>query len=409
MKRAIIVLAVALVSVSQLPGQAKLKILHNFGSGTDGNVPAGPLSLDAHGNLYGITRGGPGQYGYGVAFQLTPQKKGGWGEKVIQTFAGGNGGSAPWGGLTLAASGTLYGTLQGSSADIGAVFSLSRGTSGWNYNILYTAGTDRPDGPGVALDSLGNLYGEIGDGQNSLGALGELSPGSDAWNYTQLYNFCPQYCPDGWGPPAPPIWDKSGNLWGATTYGGITQTPCFTTEGCGVIYEMTPNGDGTRTYSAIHQFASSSTDGQEPYGGLVMDASGNFYGSTWLGGAYNQGTIFKLSNVDGTWQETILYDFPSCPQGCMVEGTLARDKAGNLYGTAAGGKNSCAGYACGVIFKLAPQSNGTWKYTVLYNFSETSGGLQPFYGVILDSKGNLYGVTSSFGKYNEGTAFELTP
>ena len=194
-----------------------------------------------------------------------------------------------------------------------------------------------------------------------------------------------------------------------TYEGGLTQSPCANPNGCGVLFEMIPNGDGSWAYNVIHQFGSSSTDGQGPYGGLIMDSAGNFYGSTLLGGAYSNGTVFKFSNVSGIWQETILYDFPNCRQGCVVEGALAMDASGNLYGTAEGGKNSCAGYACGIIFKLAPQSDGTWKYSVLYNFSETSGGLQPFYGVILDSKGNLYGVTSNFGKYNLGTAFELTP
>jgi len=278
---------------------------------------------------------------------------------------------------------------------------------GWSNTILYNGYV----GPDLVFDKAGNLYGSIGAGDYSLGAIGELSPSLGGWTYTQLYSFCPQNgCPDGLNLQTPPIWDSHGNLWGATTYGGISQQPCFSSlYGCGVIFEMTPNGDGTWTYNVMHQFASSSTDGQWPYGGLVIDGAGNFYGSTWLGGAYNQGTIFKFSNVGGTWQEKILYDFPDCSNGCMVEGTLARDKAGNLYGTAAGGTNSCAGYTCGVVFELSPQKNGSWKYSVLYDFNETSGGLQPFYGAILDSKGNLYGVTSAFGKYGAGTAFEITP
>jgi uncharacterized repeat protein (TIGR03803 family) len=284
---------------------------------------------------------------------------------------------------------------------------MSHGSGGWSYSAVYANG----GGPGLLPDGLGNLYGSIGLGDYfGAGAIGELSPGGGGWAYTQLYSFCPESgCPTGLNPPAPPIFDGKGNMWGTTIQGGLGQPSCQLLYGCGVIYEMTPNGDGTWAYNVIHEFDSSSSDGQWPYGGLVMDAVGDFYGSTWVGGAYNQGTIFKLSNIDGTWQEKVLYDFPNCLDGCMVEGTLARDKAGNLYGTAAGGKNSCAGYTCGVIFELAPQSNGTWKYSVLYNFSESSGGLQPFYGVILDSKGNLYGVTSSFGKYNAGTAFELTP
>jgi hypothetical protein len=93
----------------------------------------------------------------------------------------------------------------------------------------------------------------------------------------------------------------------------------------------------------------------------------------------------------------------------MVEGTLALDSVGNLYGTAAGGTGSCAGFACGVVFRLAPQKNGSWKYNVIYELNETTGGVQPFYGVILDGKGNLFGVTSSSGTYGSGTAFEISP
>jgi hypothetical protein len=209
--------------------------------------------------------------------------------------------------------------------------------------------------------------------------------------------------------PGPPIWDLHGNLWGTTIQGGTGRPACTLLYGCGVIFEMTPNGDGTWNYNVMHRFAASSSDGQWPYGSLVMDSAGNFYGSTWLGGTYNHGTVFKFAFADGQWTETILYDFPNCIYGCMVQGKLALDKAGNLYGTAAGGKGSCAGYACGVVFKLSPQTNGTWKYSVLHNLTAATGGVQPFYGVVLDGKGDLFGVTSSFGKYGFGTAFEICP
>jgi len=409
MQRLIITIVTALVLTVQLSAQAKLKVLHNFGAPTDGNVPSGPLLLDTHGNLYGVTTGGPGQGAYGTTFELMPQTNGTWREQILYKFTGGTGGAFPWGGLVSDASGNLYGTLESSTNAVGGVFELKRSAGTWTNDILYSDGIALSAGPGLAFDKLGNLYGNIGPGQE-YGAIGELSPGSAGWTYTDVYNYCSQSgCPGGWIMPAPPISDREGNLWGTTEAGGINQSPCWTTQGCGVIFEMTPNGDGAWTYNVMHEFASSSTDGQWPIGGLVMDAAGNFYGGTWEGGAHNLGTIFKLSNVDGTWQETILYDFPNCNQGCDVEGTLGIDTAGNLYGTAGGGRNGCAGYACGVIFKLAPQSHGAWKYTMLYNFSETSGGVAPFHGVILDSKGNLYGVTSNFGKYNLGTSFELTP
>jgi uncharacterized repeat protein (TIGR03803 family) len=402
-----VVLAWSVLSTAQ---NVKFKVLHNFGSSGDGSIPYGSLLLDPRGNLYGVTiDGGTGQcggYGCGTVFKLAATSAGGWHEQILHSFSGGSDGSEPWGGLALNNHGDLIGTLHGDiGIDASGVFELSPGSGGWTNTILSTQFA----GPGLLSDKTGNLYGSIGTGDYSLGAIGELSPGSGAWTYTQLYSFCAQNgCPDGLNPQAPPIWDSHGNLWGTTLEGGIGRPACANdASGCGVVYEMTPNGDGTWTYNTIHQFASSSTDGQFPGGGLVMDASGNFYGGTETGGTHNDGTIFKFSNVGGTWQQKILYEFSNCLQGCGVQGTLARDKAGNLYGTAFGGPGNC-GLSCGVVFKLAPQANGSWKYTVLYNLTKTTGGVQLF-GVILDANGNLYGVTGYSGKYGAGTAFEITP
>lgn len=199
-------------------------------------------------------------------------------------------------------------------------------------------------------------------------------------------------------------------MWGTMFQGGIGQPACANNAGgCGVIYEMTPNGDGTWTYHVIHRFASSPTDGQFPAAGLTPDAAGNFYGDTEGGGKHNYGVIFKISFTNGKPKVSPLYSFSGCSTGCYPEGTLAIDKAGNLYGMAQGGPNSCGGPSCGVVFKLAPQTNGTWEYTVLVNLTETTGGVLPFYGLTLDGKGNLYGVTSSAGKYGVGTVFEIVP
>jgi hypothetical protein len=408
MKGMVATLAMALVFTLQLSAQAKFKVLRNFGSANDGAVPAGPLLLDSHGNLYGVTSGGPGEYGNGLVFELTPLGNGAWAETILHAFVAGSDGAYPWGGLLIGGASRLLGTITGyGSYAVGGVFELTHGSSGWGNSVLYSDGA----GPGLLMDSGGNLYGAIGPGDYfGLGAIGELSPGSSAWTYTQLYSFtCQPSCANGYGPPAPPIWDGKGNMWGTMTYGGNNQSSCMGEEGCGVIFAMTPKGDGTWTYHVMHRFASSTYDGQRPYGSMVMDSAGNFYGSTWLGGRYNNGTIFKFGLVDGKWKETILYDFPSCHEGCQADGSLAMDTAGNLYGTADGGTGSCDGLSCGVVFRLSPQTNGTWKYNVIYNLNATSGGVSPFYGVILDGKGNLYGVTSSFGKYGGGTAFEIIP
>jgi uncharacterized repeat protein (TIGR03803 family) len=403
-----IVVVLVFTTLSRAQG-AKVKVLHSFGSTGDGSIPYGPPLLGSNGNLYGVTGGGPGPSGNGAVFQLSPDANGVWNESILHAFAAGSDGAYPWGGLLLDNSGNIYGTIHGYlSYAISGIFELSLGSSGWTNTVLYNVYS----GPGLVFDKTGNLYGSMGGGSASLGALGELSPGSGGWIYSELYSFCPQYgCPDGWSEPAPPIFDRQGNLWGVATYGGISVPPCANNGGCGVVFEMTPNGDGTWTYNVIHFFASSSTDGQFPQGGLAVDAAGNFYGTTEDGGAHNHGTIFKLA-FDSTlsqWVETILFDFPNCVQACFPVGTLAIDKAGTLYGTTLGGvfNQTCGGFTCGEVFEMSPQGNGTRKFKVLHKFVGTDGN-RPL-GVIHDGKGNLFGTTMSGGKYNAGTAVEITP
>jgi uncharacterized repeat protein (TIGR03803 family) len=384
---------------------AKIKVLHNFGATGDGAIPYGPVLLDPKGNVYGVTLdGGMGQcsdYGCGTVYELSPHANAAWGEKILQSFTSA---SSPWGGLIFDAAGNLYGTTIGSGSE---AYELSPGASGWTLNAIYTNGA----GPGLLMDHVGNLYGSIGLGDYfGLGALGELSPGSGGWTYTQFYGFtCANGCTGGYNPPGPPIWDASGNLWGTMARGGITQSPCVSSDGCGVLFEMTPNGDGTWAYHVIHDFASTTTDGQFPDGSLVRDAAGNFYGVTSSGGAFNHGTVFRFSFTGGAWQQSVLYDFPNCVQSCVRTGTLALDKAGNLYGASGGGvgEGNCGPLACGVIYKLSPQGNGRWKFALVHKFVGADGGLP--LGVVLDTKGNLYGVTFSFGAYGAGTAFEITP
>lgn len=380
-------------------GATKYKVLHNFGASNDGNFPSGPLLLGEGGVLYGVTGGGPGQYGYGVAFELMPQGNGKWSEIILHTFAMGDGN--PWGALVRDRAANLYGTTDGGPVSNSEAFQLSPTSGGWSFSILYADGA----GPGLVLDELGDLYGAIGPGNYfGIGAIGELSPGSNGWAYTDLANFNPTV---GYGPPAPPIWDDHGNPYGTTLDGGIAHTPCWTSEGCGVVFRMTPNGDSTWTYHILHRFASFPSDGQTP-GGLVMDRSGDLYGVTALGGWQEHGRVLKFTpSAGGRWKETVLYDFPNCANGCLPGGTLAFDKAGNLYGEASGGPGNCGGYACGVIFKLTAQAGGKWKYSVLHKFNGADGGFP--YGGTLDGKGNIYGTTKAFGKHGYGVAFEITP
>jgi uncharacterized repeat protein (TIGR03803 family) len=399
----ILILVAFFVLTAPAWSQTKYKILHSFGATADGMLPYGPPALDGKGDLYGVTiDGGAGaecSLGCGMVFELIHETNDRWKERPLHNFTAGSDGANPWGGLVFDGYWNVYGTMIGeSSFAVGGVFELSPASSGWNYAVIYADG----GGPGLLTDKLGNLFGEIGPGDYyGAGAIGEIS--SNSWDYTQLYSFCNQQrCEDGYGPQAPPIWDRHGNLYGTTYYGGLRD--CY----CGVIFQMSPHGDGTWSYHILHNFGSSKADGERPAAGLVMDAAGNMYGNTSSGGAYNQGTIFKFAyTCGGGWKETILYAFPDCSKGCLPGGTMAIDKAGNLFGVSSGGQPDCGGYTCGVVFKMAPQKNGKWKYGVVHAFNGADGDSPA--GLIVDDKARIFGTTSMGGTYNWGVAFEITP
>jgi uncharacterized repeat protein (TIGR03803 family) len=381
--------------------RTKYAVLHEFGAANDGAIPSGPLFLGPQNRLYGVAGGGPGQNGYGVVFELTRQTNGNWKETILHVFASGDG--SPWGAFVQDRAGVLYGTTAGGPISKSEVFALSPTSSGWDFSVLYANGA----GPGLLMDEKGNLYGAIGPGDYfNVGAIGDLLAGPDGWDYAQLYPFCSQqHCDDGYGPTAPPVWDGKGNLFGTTRDGGIGQPACWTAFGCGVIYELTLSKEAASTYHVLHRFASWPTDGQTPNGGLVRDSSGSFYGTTGLGGDKNHGTVFKITFNGRSWRKTVLFDFPNCGDGCAPSGTLVFDRAGSLYGAGDGG-NSCGPAACGLIFKLTPQKNGKWKYSIVHKFKGTDGNFP--LGVIVDGKGNLFGPTKSGGTYNAGVAFEIT-
>jgi len=150
-------------------------------------------------------------------------------------------------------------------------------------------------------------------------------------------------------------------------------------------------------------------EGIFPTGGLIFDAARNLYGTTTAGGATDQGIAFELSPAQGSWTETILYSFSRTSAGGTPNGNLVIDRSGNLYGTTfEGGDFQCYSNGCGVVFELSPTSNG-WVETVLHAFHGGSDGEQPGGGLIMDSAGNIYGGTTMGGVHGGGTVFELTP
>jgi hypothetical protein len=264
--------------------------------------------------------------------------------------------------------------------------------------------------------------------------LATASIASASWKEKVLYSF--QGLPDGSLPVGAVVFDKAGNLYGATTEGGSSS--CISVAQCGTVYQIAPpakQGDPW-TETVLHIFkGNASKDGASPAGGLVMDDAGNLYGTTAYGGTGNCvllgtlmgcGAVFELSppkQKGGKWTETVIYSSPTAKQGYLPQGDLVFDAAGNLYGaTEFGGGHgtTCNGFYqyCGAVFELSPPKTkgGKWTEKVLHGFSSGMDGAAPNGGLVLDSKGNVYGTTfgggdenGPCGKVGCGTAFALTP
>jgi uncharacterized repeat protein (TIGR03803 family) len=188
---------------------------------------------------------------------------------------------------------------------------------------------------------------------------------------------------DGNGPTGGLIQDASGNFYGTTAAGG--GTGCGNGNGCGTVFKLDATGKETVLYSFT-----GFPDAQYPNSGVIQDANGNFYGTTSYGGIFNKGAVFKL---DTTGKETVLRSFKARSDGKSPD-RLIQDANGNLYGTALlGGSAKCGGTGCGVVFRL----DLTGKETVLHRFTGGLDGNLPYSGVIRDSEGNLYGTTYSGG------------
>jgi uncharacterized repeat protein (TIGR03803 family) len=243
-----------------------------------------------------------------------------------------------------------------------------------------------------------------------------FAPSAAAQQFTLLYNF--PGGASGKAPYSAVTFDSSGNLYGTTEYGGVDN--CNNGGlGCGIAYELSPpTGQGQWTETVLYTFTNGS-DGATPFGGLVADGAGNLYGTAAYGGKVNTtvcgdgcGVVFELSPAgNGTWTETVLYSFKGYKDGAVPFGTLVRDSAGNLYGTtiAGGAANPNFPLGSGVVFELSPGATG-WTYTVLYAFKGYKDGAAPFSGVIFDNAGNLYGTTTVAGSLCEcGTVFRLSP
>jgi uncharacterized repeat protein (TIGR03803 family) len=326
-------------------------VLYSFTGGADGSEGYSSVLFDSAGNLYGTTYDG-GANGAGVVFELSPEG-GTWTETVLYSFcseAACADGEYPLTNLIMGKAGSLYGvTLLGGPAGYGTVFELRRSGSGWKEHVIYSPGSTSGYGinAGLNMDAAGNLYGA------TFSTVFELSPNSSGgWAPTVLHTFTG--APDGDGASSTPVFDKTGNLYGVTLWGGA-YGPCTEGFGCGTVYKLTPvttgKEKGTWTEKIVHSFEGGTTDADQPLG-LVLDGAGNIYGGSYYGGEYGDGIVYGLVAPvgNGGYKEKVLWNFDGT-DGAMVFGSLVLDSAGNLYGATGNGGTS----GDGVVFEVNPR------------------------------------------------------
>jgi len=313
--------------------------------------------------------------------------------KVLYNFKGGSSdGANPESSLTPDGAGNLFGTTYYGGLGYGTVFELSpNGQGGWSEAVLYrfcsaqncTDGS-RPNYAHVIIDGAGNLYGTtFQGGANGSGVVFKLTPAVNNWTETVVYSFCSaQDCADGRYPTNGLIADAAGNLYGAGDNG---------------TFELSPSG-GDWVERVIYGYSDLSNGAA----GLTMDAGGNIFGIVYTYTPTKEvSKVFKLApDGKGGWTPAVLKKLG----GTAVNGTLAIDGAGNLYGTTGGSdKND------GTVYKLIPGQNGKWMKKTLHTFKGGADGDSPWAGVVLDAAGNIYGTTLYGGQGGYGVVFELSP
>jgi uncharacterized repeat protein (TIGR03803 family) len=316
------------------------------------------LVVNDDGIAFGITSGGDGINNNGFIFRLAPNPNGRFTETVLYNLkADGSDGSNGWGPMTLDAVGNLYGvTLFGGAYGSGTVFELSHAMSGWNYTVLNNV-SNSPNAPGSYPSGglvlyKGNLYGTTAyGGVYGDGNIFELAHSASGWTYSEIYNFTG--ASDGYFPSSPLAVDSDGNLYGVADQGG--DLSCNGGGGCGTLFKLFPTGSAGWRIKVLHAFEGG-TDGAFPdYSPPLVDRFGNVYGTTTSGGDLSCsdpsgcGTVFEWSPVGRRW--TILHRFSGPPEdGNLPLSGLVFDSFGNLYGTTLYG----GAYAAGTVFEVTP-------------------------------------------------------
>ena len=313
---------------------------------------------------------------------------------TLLNFSGKNDVDSGMGALVQGTDGNLYGTLysgglQDGFGGLGTVFKVTlKGTLTTLHKF-----DDGVDGSnpiaGLVQATNGNFYGTTTNNNNTNSFYSTVFEITPEGKFTNLYDIS---FLDGQFPTNAMVQATNGNLYGTTLTGGAIDAQ-------GVVFEITPKG----VYTDIHNFGEQADEGLIPAAGLVQVTNGDLYGSTYQGGTFGYGTIFKIS-LEGAL--TTLHSFTNCASNCpgggLPTGTLVQGTDGNLYGTTTAGPNAAP--SSGTVFKITPE--GT--LTTLHTFHGTDGG-DPVAGLVQGSDGNFYGITEFGGTKNEGTVFKITP
>jgi uncharacterized repeat protein (TIGR03803 family) len=410
---ALMIMIFMLGAVVLVPGTwaaSKYRTLHKFTGGKNGSQPFSGLVFDSSGALYGTTYvGGTGPclgHGCGVVFKLSPNANGRWREQVLHRFSGEDGSNPQTASLILDAQGNLFGTTEFGGASgcdgngCGVAFELiPNGDGSWTEKVLhwFTGNVGVNPVANLIFDAAGNLYGTTSDWSNGFtgpGVVFELSPNPDGSWTESILHIFDNE--DGYNPSSGVIFDLDGNLYGTTIYGGEYNN--------GVVYRLSPNLDGSWTESVLHSFTGGD-DGFRPQPGLIRDPASPLYGVTAFGGPYGYGTVFQLTpNPDGSWTHSNLYAFQGGIDGGNPLARLTLAGPGTLYGTT----HDHGAYGCGVVFKLTAALDGKWNEKVIRAF-KNQPACESFGDLIIDPAGNLYGTTTGDGMKTFGSVFTITP
>ncbi len=416
--------AVVLLGCSFMLAQSQYKVLWTFaGPPNDGNVPKSNLVFDKAGNLYGTTEGGgsstadlcPG--GCGTIFRLSPNQDGSWTNTILYSFCTKyinnlcQDGAYPQAGLIFDAQGNLYGTtVNGGTVGCtqaghgcGTVFELSPQGGSWTEKVLYSfcenqVNNNCLDGNfplGQLTHASGNLYSTTeGGGGYGVGTVFELSHGKSGWTETVVYSFCSlgEFCSDGAEPQAGVTFDKAGNLYGTTEFGGTNNV-----HGTGVVFKLSPGANGW-TETVLHSFHQGG-DGGVPLGGISFDTLGNLYGTFSGGGPDFAGGIFRIPAKN---EKIESFFFNGTDGNKPSAGVLVDSRHATVYTTTTLGGTANGG----TVFKATAPN----EESVLYNFCSQpncADGASPVASLISDTAGNLYGTAEYGGDNNQGVVFEI--